>query len=239
MLDSLGTSSLDEMLDTVNSYNNGTNSLSVTKNNLKIDLQINNPTTDVFFIPSYNGVDYPNRLIISFNKAGDLAAFSDTSNLYKVGDTRLKVNKDEAINTAWNQATNITSVSIVGVGNVAIQFMKYPLVTLIGSVRGNMTAYALYDIKFLTDKEYYSTDGIEIGVWADNGQVAYWNFVGQTPSGQILPNTTIQPSAVSNLSLPHQEPQVINANLALVVIGITITSAVLAGLTITLKKRKH
>jgi hypothetical protein len=218
----LGNISLDQMRDTLNTATAGPRSVSVNRDNIKIEVKVNNIRTEVSFVPSYGGIDYPGKISIDFsNNTGDLNILSDTTSIYKIGDTSINISRDEAINMAWNIATNKTSVHIVGVGDVLIQFVKNPLVNLEGSVRDNMTAFPLYSIRIPTDKTYYTMEGLEVGIWADNGQVAYSSNIGfegqPIPNGQVLPSST---PAFSS-SAPNQASEIatgINTNVLLLFI---------------------
>jgi hypothetical protein len=225
----LGNISLDQMLDTLNTATDGPRSVSVNKDNIKIEVQVNNVRTEVSFVPSYGGIDYPGKISIDFSNAGDLNILSDTSNIYKIGNTSINISRDEAINMAWNIATNKTSVHIVGVGDVIIQFVKNPWVNLEGSVRDNMTAFPLYSIRIPTDKTYYTMEGVEVGIWADNGQVAYSSNIGfegqPIPNGQVLPSSTPESSS-SAPNQPSETNAEINANILLIIIGVAFVASI-------------
>ena len=172
MLDMLSKNSIDEMLNTLKNTN--TTSTSVIENNLKMELDFNDYSTEIVFMPHIGGVDYPNCINLDFLKGnGNLDSFTDNWNLYKIGNTDVNVSRDEAIDMAWKLANNITTVSIGDVGDVAIHFSNNPEVNLYGSIRNNMTAFPFYLIQIPTDKIYYTVDGVEVGIWADTGQVAF------------------------------------------------------------------
>jgi hypothetical protein len=246
-LQTISSISLDGMLNTLNRHKAEIQSTSVIRNNLKVEVQLTHTSNDlsihVRLIPSYNGLDFPGVTSISFlNKTGDLESFSDSSSLFKVGDTTLNVSKDEAKNTAWNIVTNITSVPIVDVGNVSIQFLNDPLSGFVASVRNNLTAYPLYWFKFPTNGTFYTVDGVEIGIWADNGQVAFSGFTGYEgeviPNGQILSTATPASTSSASDQAPQANPDVRNTNLVLVIVGVALAASI-SVTAIAFKKRKH
>ncbi len=242
MLDLVRNNSLDEMLSTLN-ISNATNSASVINNNLKMEVSANEYSTEILFMPSYGGADYPNGINLDILNNGNIDTFTDQQSLYSIGSTTINVSKDDAINTAWNAANNISTVSIDGVGNVSIHFMNNPMINLYGSVRDNMKAYPFYFIQIPTDKVYYTVDGVQVGIWADTGQVAFCELTGfegqPIPNGQVQTNsvTTPSPLPISTQSTGSMNNSFSSMQLFIItVISVAIVAITIAAIVV---KRRH
>lgn len=244
MLDFVHHNSLDQLVDQAKNSENQTHTTSFIDNNLKVRIIFNEFHTSVAFMPSIEGFDYPNVVSVRFNnRLGAIDGFSDQWTAYKLGDTHVKVSRDEAIDIAWKAANNISTVNIFGVGDVYIHLIKDPLVTVSGAVRDNMTAYPMYWIRIPTDKVYYTIDQVQVGVWADTGEIAYCQATGF--EGQPEPNGEVaSPSSAASSTAPATsgvtDANAASNNTALIIAAVTCGFIAVAAVTlVALKKRNH
>ncbi len=242
MLEVANHNSLDQLVTTAKSNKNGT--ASIVENNLKMEITSNDYHTAVYFKPSFEGFDYPNVLSMRFdNRLNVIDGFSDRWTTYKIGDTHVKISMDEAVDLAWKAANNISTVTIFGVGDVYIHLIKDPLVSISGAVRDNMTAYPLYWIRIPTDKVYYTIDQVQVGVWADTGEIAYCQatgFEGQPePNGEVAPSSSVAASATPATS-EVTDANAASNNTALIIAAVTCGFIAVAAVTlVAVKKRNH
>ncbi len=155
----------------------GTNSdFSVIEKNIKMEVKITNLETDIRWQPIYGNVDFPDKcLYIVFDNNGNPVAFTDKWGLFTIGGTAVNISMEAAANLAWRtlMSSNITSVDVGGIGNVTIHWINNAIVSLRGEVRGNYTESPGYTICFGSDLLYGNGYCAAIGIWADNGQVAF------------------------------------------------------------------
>lgn len=194
MLDMLNKYSIDEMLGSLNKTAFGGSSASVTENNMKMKISDGNVLS---WTLSIGGVDFPNVLTFGFDNYGKLEDFSDWWNLYKIS-TNVNISQGEAANIAWTLANSVKTVYFGGVGDVTVHFVDKAWVYMYGAVRENLTAYPFYYVQIPTDKAYYKVSGFEVGIWADNGQIAFSqmaSLIQPSSSGtEFQPNFTTLPS---------------------------------------------
>ena len=190
--------SIDKLDQTARTNRNGT--AEIVENNIKLQVFSDERWTSVNFIQNFEGANYPNTVAMRFdNKLGGVIdGFCDKWLLYPMGDSHVRVSREEAVDLGWEAANTISTVNIYGVGDVYIHLIKDPMVSLSGTVRDG-ALYPLYWLRFPTDMVYYTIDQVQVGVWGDTGEIAYCQAVGfngePEPNGEIAPS--VSPSATA------------------------------------------
>jgi hypothetical protein len=140
------------------------------------------------FIYIEDGVDYCQKAFNVNFLGGKFTALSDDWNLYS-GPSKLSVTESEAEKTAWKAANNphILTQEIGGVGDDTITLSGSPDVEIIGD-QYNYTLRPMWAVLYYANASIFpfatTFSGVEVGVWADNGQIAYctpYGFQSGTP----------------------------------------------------------
>ena len=173
------TQEMRNMLDTVDE----TKEVTVTSGNIKLttsnqEIQ-NDPTAEAIESTSFewtytvNGVNTPQNMVrVTFDQ-GVFSSFRDDWALFKIGSTSA-ISQEEAINLAKNATEDYTLQIYLSDGLTDVEFnladeparaelFMYPKETL--------TVYPFWRIELYFDKYYYSAYGIQVGIWADTGEI--------------------------------------------------------------------
>jgi hypothetical protein len=174
------TQEMRNMLDKVDE----TKEVTVTSGNIKLTISSqeiqNDPTAEAIEYTSFewtytvNGVDAPQNVVSVTFEEGVFKSFRDDWNLFKIGSTSA-ISQEEAINLARNAAEDytlqiylsdntLTDVEFNLVDeHVTVELFMYP--------RETLTVYPFWRIELYFDKYYYSAYGIQVGIWADTGEI--------------------------------------------------------------------
>jgi hypothetical protein len=220
-----------------------TKNVTTVSGNVKLAVSNSGNLTTIAWMYTSNGVDFPQKGV-TLNFENDVFySFGDSWNLYKVGNDKLQISKQQAIDIAMQQAKNYTFQVSQGpnnyttVSNFTID-VNFTEATLSAGAREPLTLYPIWNVQLYFDKLYYTYYGIQAVIWGDNGQLIFFNPTGM---GGALPlnNTPASPSVTSSPS-PSTTTAVSEfpplPNIFTVVVFAVIAAA-LIGVTIALKKR--
>jgi hypothetical protein len=198
------TKDMPPMLNTADATTNS----STVSGSIKLSVTtVGNFTTIAWFYTA-NGIDYPSKgLGINFEN-GVFCGFGDGWNLYKIGQSKISVSKDEAIKTAMASASNYTLVVATGPeSETEVKFNIDPNhvdAVLTTVPREPMTLYPIWTVQLYFDKTYFDQYGFQARIWADSNGVA--SFV-PTGIGGDLPTSTAPTDVVSTISPNSQNTQ--------------------------------
>jgi len=176
------TQEMRNMLDKVDE----TKEVTVTSGNIKLttsnqEIQ-NDPTAEAIECTSFewtytvNGVDTPQNVVRVTFEEGVFKSFGNNWNLYKIGSSEVNVSREEAINLARNAAEDYTLQIYLGdntLTDVEFNLADEPArAELFMYPRETLTVYPFWRIELYFDKYYYSAYGIQVGIWADTGEIA-------------------------------------------------------------------
>jgi len=193
-----------------------------------------------------NGITNTYDIVALTLRNGTFEQFCDSWNLYKIGAADVKVDQEEAIRIAKENAY------IRSGPNGDVKFTNFTIVDL--SVRAELKMqprtdgmlYPNWLVLFGLDKVYFNqVTGIQVSIWGDNGEVGYVGNLGgygAAPSDQIP--AAPSPTEQSQPQLPSSEPSAPTENnnpptttyiIAAATASITLAAATTA---VILKKRK-
>jgi hypothetical protein len=121
-----------------------------------------------------NGVDAPQNVVKVNFEEGVFMSFGNSWNLYSIGSSEVNVSREEAINLARNAAEDYTLRIYLedGLTDVEFKLVDEPVrVGLSMYPRETLTVYPFWRIELYFDKHYYSAYGIQVGIWADTGEI--------------------------------------------------------------------
>lgn len=121
-----------------------------------------------------NGLDVPQNVVSVTFDDGVFKSFGNNWDLYSIGSSEVNVSREEAINLARNAAEDYTLRIYLEDGLTDVEFnlgdepvkaglSMYP--------RETLTVYPFWRIELYFDKHYYSAYGIQVGIWADTGEI--------------------------------------------------------------------
>jgi len=169
-----------DMLDTVDLTKDAT----ITSGNVKLttsnqEIQ-NDPTVEAIERTSFewtytvNGVDASQNVVRVTFEGGVFKSFRNNWNLYKIGSSNVNVSREEAINFARNAAEDYTLQIYLddGLTDVEFNLVDEPVTAeLFMYPKETLTVYPFWRVELYFDKYYYSAYGIQVGIWADTGEV--------------------------------------------------------------------
>jgi hypothetical protein len=178
----LGTSDSQEMRDilaTVDEVQNAT----VIVDNVRFELTAELSRTKLRWDYTLDGADYT-KLSFTFRNNGEFS-FSDTTNLYEIGSTNVKISKEEAVALAMERVENMSwTVEDVKVGNVSILDNRTSAI-LLTAPKEPLVLYPYWQVSLTFDKVYPgNVYGVTYNIWADTGEIFYGHmhmFGGEIP----------------------------------------------------------
>ena len=201
------------------------NNATATAGNLKCSIEVDGSSTTINWHYTANGVDYDQKCISLVFSSGTLTSFCDKWSFYQATNSlSITVPEQEAEKIAWNAAnTNYP--------NVTITLTDKPQVELIGD-DNNLTLRPIWAIQFYANSTAnVPVNGVEVGVWADNGQIAYCTVTGYLEISNIPPPSLPTASPTQ----PNKNMTLLDASLTVGAATITITAIAIAAWV--LKKR--
>lgn len=168
------------ILDTVTEVK----TMNATVGNLKMRIIVmDNNSTHIEWKRVINGLEFWTGLSIRIRN-GVLDHFNDESSFYRIGSADVKISQEEAIRIAWEEAKTYTSLKIwMGDTYEIIPFsLKEEPTTVRLQINTRdmepFTMYPFWYIRFGAEKIQYGVNGVEVGVWADTGEVPYSHLTG-------------------------------------------------------------
>jgi len=121
-----------------------------------------------------NGVDALQNVVRVNFEEGVFKSFGDSWNLYRIGSSEVNVSREEAINLARNAAEDYRLQIYLSDGLTDVEFnlADEPVsAELFMYPRETLTVYPFWRIELDFDKFYYSAYGVQVGIWADTGEI--------------------------------------------------------------------
>jgi len=210
---------LRPMLDNIEVDKN----ITKTSENAKLEVTTTTNYTSFRWTYAFNGVEAPSKCVALQFENGFLNYFVDTWHIYNIGSTDLNISEDEAINIAMNAVENyswdvsmgsdstsvtVTDFTIVGVSETTTTIGNY--VSQNESRGGDaFTLYPGWTIKLYFDKLYSGqVYGLDIGIWADTGEVhgiTPMMWTGDYPTdenGTDASETDLNQASMARIALP-------------------------------------
>ena len=184
-----------------------------------------------------NGVDASQNVVSITFQEGIFKSFGDDWNLFKIGSTSVNVSSEEAINMAIDAAENYKLQISLGndtLTEVEFNLLEEPVKTeLFMYPRETLTAYPFWRIELYFDKLYYSAYGIQVGIWADTGEIVSCESLSGL-GGPISEEESTEPSAEESLTSENDDT-VSSMNMYIITAAAIIA---LAGATLLMYFRK-
>ncbi|MEM1536912.1 MAG: hypothetical protein QW577_03835 [Candidatus Bathyarchaeia archaeon] len=242
-------------------------SSNVTVGNVKLIISLNGPSTDIEWIYTSNGMEFPGKKVAFAFKSGKFISFMDQWNIYRIGSDDVNVDADEAVSIAREALKDIPTL-YMRKGNETIAVKPTlggtpPRVRLLTAAREPLTLYPLWYVQLYFDQVYGMYYAVAVEIWADTGEIRTiypLGFMGATsppsntpPATQTPPwpqTPTETPQGENPLEQPEQpeenppagtEPeQKQNTNISTMplIAALTITAATTITLTVICKKTK-
>ncbi|MEM3055163.1 MAG: hypothetical protein QXM52_05615 [Candidatus Bathyarchaeia archaeon] len=178
-----------------------------TLGDIKLQVLVSNVSASFTWFHVYNNVLVGILFQFSFLE-GALQTLNDQLRFYKVGSTTVNISKEEAIKIATDRAKNFSWK--VGTDPNAIEIKDFIIknepvsVELSLWAREPYTLYPHWRITLFLDKVYPGgVTGIQVGIWADTGEVHY--IIPLSTGGGPLPEP--QPDSSTPSPEPEPEPQ--------------------------------
>jgi hypothetical protein len=121
-----------------------------------------------------NGVDAPQNVVRVTFDDGAFRSFGNNWNLYSIGSSEVNVSREEALNLARNAAEDYTLRIYLEDGLTEVEFnlADEPVSAKLSMYpRETLTVYPFWRIELYFDKHYYLAYGIQVGIWADTGEI--------------------------------------------------------------------
>ena len=173
------TQEMRNMLDTVDLTKDAT----ITSGNIKLTVlnqEVQNYPAEAvdrtLFEWTYtvNGVDAPQNVVRVTFEEGVFKSLVNDWDLYSIGSSEVNVSREEAINLARNAAEDYTLRIYLedGLTDVEFNLVDEPVrAELFMYPKETLTVYPFWRIELYFDKYYYSAYGIQVGIWADTGEI--------------------------------------------------------------------
>jgi len=230
------------MLDKVDE----TKEMTVTSGNIKLttssqEIQ-NDPNVEAIERTSFewtytvNGVDAPQNVVRVTFEGGVFKSFRDGWNLYKIGSSNVNVSREEAINLGRNAAEDYTLQIYLDYGLTDVEFnlVDEPVkAELFMYPKETLTVYPFWRVELYFDKYYYSAYGIQVGIWADTGEIASCESLSGLGSPLAEEDST-EPSSEESLTSENDDT-VSSMNMYIIT---TTAILALAGATLLIHFRK-
>ncbi len=184
------TENLQDMANLLDS-NNEMQTTTATNGNVALTISCSSTTVAyVVFYYAVNGIAFPSGL--GLNLDGQSIGIADETQFTRVGNATLGVSPNEAAQIGLEAAQNIT-VSVEGndssYTDVPIALQSNPLsIFLSTAYREPFTEEPYYYMFFGPDGSQGRQGGVEVSVWADNGQVGFCQA-----ENTYAPPTTLYP----------------------------------------------
>ena len=126
------------------------------------------------WIYTVNGVDAPQNVVRVTFEEGIFKSLVNDWDLYSIGSSEVNVSREEAINLARNAAEDYTLQIYLedGLTDVEFNLADEPVRAKLSMYpRETLTVYPFWRIELYFDKYYYSAYGIQVGIWADTGEI--------------------------------------------------------------------
>jgi hypothetical protein len=171
---------MGNMLDKIDETKDAT----ITSGNMKLTRLTqeaqNGPNAEAFeytvfeWTYTINGVDVPQNVVRVTFEEGVFKSFGNNWNLYNIGSSEVNVSREEAITLARNAAEDYTLQIYLSDGLTDVEFNladEPARADLFMYPRETLTVYPFWRIDLYFDKFYPSAYGVQVGIWADTGEI--------------------------------------------------------------------
>lgn len=225
---------LQQIRDTLDSIDELEN-IETTSDDIKFTVLIEDSDTRLDWSYMSDGIDFLGKSVsIRFNE-GTFVMFKDNWDIYDVGSTQINISKEEAAKVAKEQAENYTLEVYKGEeGLVEIEFnisdepAKVELWTI---TRDSTLLYPFWDVVVDFDGVYHRYYGIQVGIWADTGEVAYCHALSGLGGSQAEDSTQAESTSQSGINSPPP--------LRLDIVAVVSTIIIITALAMLVIKKKH
>ncbi|XES77383.1 MAG: hypothetical protein ACBZ72_00540 [Candidatus Bathyarchaeia archaeon] len=201
------TSSLTQRMHALLDEASDSSSVEIVSEDMKLVTSVDGNQTRFDWIESVNGIDFSRKFISFTFTDGLLDGFGNSWGLYSVGCSDVNVSREDAVEIARKQAGEYVLRIFQGGEYVAMNFsLREELVGVefFDFVREPLVLYPFWKVQLYFDRLYGTADGIEVGIWADTGEVSFCQATGfsgvpdyESNSSSALtpqPSTSVHPS---------------------------------------------
>ena len=175
-----GDSSLQEMKDIWSTIDASENVIT-TLNNMKLEVLWRGDFPSFYWKETLNGADYTT---MGFGFDDGKFVFGDTRSIYQIGNTSISTSREDAIASALKYLENYSYTVNMG-SDHSIEVTDFNIVEenitakLLTRPKGYLTLYPYWNIKLDLDRDYPGfVSSINVGIWADNGELIFCKPVG-------------------------------------------------------------
>jgi len=183
-----------------------------------------------------NGLDVPQNVVRVTFEGGVFKSFRDDWSLYRIGSSNVNVSREEAINLARNAAEDYTLQIYLddGLTDVEFNLVEEPVTAeLFMYPKETLTVYPFWRIELYFDKYYYSAYGIQVGIWADTGEIeSCESLSGLGPIAEEDPT-----ESSTEESLTSENGTVSSMNMYIIILATATIIAI--GIATLAYKKKH
>lgn len=200
-----GVSHIQDMRDMLETATD-LDSMNKTTGNMKCLVIVNGKYASLRWMYTSNGVDYPKMVGVYFED-GALRGISDDWDIYTIGSDEVNISREEAIRIAQEEAETVKTVKIPRGDNeyeeITLTLDGRVNTKLTGVLKEPLTFHPFWLFELLTDKPYHGITKIQVGIWADTGEIeychttGYYGDAGATPSPQPTETPTPPPTEAS------------------------------------------
>ena len=229
--DTLYLQQIRDILDSIDELEN----IETTSDNIKFTASIEESDTRLDWSYMSDGIDFLGKSVsIRFNE-GTFVMFKDNWDIYDVGSTNINISQEEAAKVAKEQAENYKLEVYKGEeGLVEIEFnisdepAKVELLTL---TRDSPLLYPFWDVEVYFDGVYNKYYGIQVGIWADTGEIAYCHALSGLGGSQVEDGTQEESTSQSGINSPPP--------LRIDIVAVASAIIIITALVVLIIKKKH
>ena len=219
--------------------------MNFTSGDMKLQISVDS-STEFSWWRTLNGVDYPVGLYIYFVD-GTLRMFNDFSSFYKIGDSKVNVNHDEALRIAKENANRVNKMNATledgSTQELTLELREEPsLMQLKAEQRELFTWHPYWRIQFESDKPIGGTYGVEVGIWADTGEISICQLTthhGVISDTSYLPGSSSEPSQSDSIQDATQDNNTdSNSPLNYVIAGAATVAIIVVASAVAVKRRR-
>ena len=154
-------------------------SMTTETGNMKLEVYNEGNYSRFWWTDTVNGIEIPQKTMGLGFYNGTFEMFADYWNVYTVGNTDVKFDREEAIQVAKERAQSYSyTIGNTVVNNFTI-LEDYITAELTMQDRGNYVVYPWWEIRLPLDKVYLGlVTEIRVLMWADTGEVTYVQAIG-------------------------------------------------------------
>ncbi len=196
---------MNTMLDMLNN----TSPIELKNDNIKLTIStIQGNATRFEWVASVDGVDFSLKKVSFKIENGFLSSFGNSWGLYSVGCSDVNVSREDAVEIARKQAGEYVLRIFQGGEYVVMNFsLREELVGVefFDFVREPLVLYPFWKVQLYFDRLYGTADGIEVGIWADTGEVSFCQATGFSGIPEVESNSSSALTPQPSTSVPPSQ----------------------------------